>query len=70
MIFAATSALVRHDRSILLIDRPELSADERSIVAWLEAVRGLAEDTQIVLATTSPALLASVEPGAIINLDG
>lgn len=69
VVFAATAALVRHDRSVVFIDRPEQSADERSIVGWLEAVRALAEDSQLVIATTSPALLASVEPGAILHLE-
>lgn len=69
VVIAATAALVRHDRSVVLLDRPELSADERSIVTWLDAVRGLAEDSQLILASSSPALLASVEPGAIINLE-
>ena len=69
VVFAATATLVRHDRSVVLIDRPELSADERSIVTWLDAVRGLGEDSQLILASSSPALLASVEPGAIINLE-
>lgn len=70
VLFAATEVLVRHDRSIVFVDRPEVSADERNIVNWVDALRGLSVDTQLFLATTSPALLASVEQAAIIQLKG
>lgn len=67
---AATAAPVHHDRSILLIDRPEQSAGERSIAAWVEGARQLGKDTQLLLASASPALLASVDPAAILDLGG
>lgn len=70
VLFAATEVMVRHDRSIVFVDRPELSADERSIVGWVDALRGLSVDTQLFVATTSPALLAGVESAAIIQLKG
>ncbi|EYF08794.1 ATP-binding protein [Chondromyces apiculatus] len=69
VVFAATSVHVRHEKSVVFIDRPELFVGERGIVAWMEAVRGLADDVQIIVASTSPALLASMEPGAVINLE-
>jgi hypothetical protein len=70
VLFAATATLVHHDRSILLIDRPEQSAGERSIAAWVEGARHLGKDTQLLLASSSPALLASVDPAAILDLGG
>lgn len=70
VLFAATATMVHHDRSILLIDRPEQSAGERSIAAWVAAARQLGKDTQLLLASASPALLASVDPAAILDLGG
>lgn len=70
VLFAATAALVHLDRSIVLIDRPEQSAGERSIAAWVAAARHLGDDTQLILASRSPALLASVDPAAVLDLGG
>ncbi len=70
VLFAATATMVHHDRSILLIDRPEQSAGERSIAAWVNGARHLGKDTQLLLASSSPALLASVDPAAILDLGG
>lgn len=69
LLFAATATLVSYERSIVLIDRPEQSASERSIVGFMGAMRALASDVQLIVATSSPALLASMEQGAILNLD-
>jgi len=68
VILAASAALMHYEKSILFIDRPEQSAEERGIVAWIEAVRGLASDVQVICATSSPALIASVDPAAIVSL--
>lgn len=68
VLFAATAALVWFERSILFVDRPELSADEATFPAWLTAARGLAEDAQIILASSSPAVLAAVDPAAVLRL--
>lgn len=70
VIFAATATLVRLDHSIQLIDRPELSTDERSAGVLVSALRTLGEDLQLILATTSPSVLAAVEPAAILHLGG
>ena len=70
VLFAGTAALVHLDRSIVLIDRPEQSAGERSIAAWVTAARQLGDDMQLILATGSPALLASVDPAAVLDLGG
>jgi hypothetical protein len=70
VLFAGTAAMVHLDRSIVLIDRPEQSAGERSIAAWVAAARQLGDDMQLILATSSPALLASVDPAAVLDLGG
>jgi hypothetical protein len=64
VLFAASATLLHYKKSILFIDRPELSADERRIVAWIKAVRELGSDAQVIVASSSPALLSGVEPGA------
>ncbi len=68
VLIAATATLLSFERSMVLIDRPELSADEGSIVPWLQAVRALAGDLQLIVATSSPALLAAVDPQAVVML--
>lgn len=69
VVFAATATLVHFEKSILLIDRPEQSATEANIAGWLSAVRALASDVQVIVATSSPALLASLPSGAALDLD-
>jgi hypothetical protein len=68
VLFAASAALFHYDRSILFIDRPEQSTDERRIGAWLAAVRALAGGVQVFAASSSPALVGSVESGALVSL--
>lgn len=68
VVVAATASLIHLDRSIVLIDRPELSADEATFSTWLTAFRSLAEDLQVILASSSPAVLASVDPSAVLRL--
>ncbi len=68
VIFAATAALVRFERSIVFVDRPEVSADERSVATFVGGLRDLARDVQIVVATSSPSLVASLDPRAVIEL--
>jgi len=68
VVFAATATLIRLDPSIQLIDRPEMSTDERSAGQFVAALRSLADDLQLVVATSSPTLVASVEPAAVLTL--
>jgi hypothetical protein len=70
VLFAATATMVHLDRSIVLVDRPEHSAGERGIVAWLRGARLLGDDMQLLLASASPALLAGVDPAAVLDLGG
>ena len=68
VLIAATATLLGFERSLVLIDRPEASVDESAIVAWLQALRALAGDLQLLVATSSPALLAAVDPQAVVML--
>jgi hypothetical protein len=68
VILAAMATLIRLRRSILLVDRPELSADERSVASFLHAARGLAPDLQLIAATSSPALVAAADPRTVLTL--
>ena len=68
VLIAATATLVRFERSLVLLDRPESSVDEGAIVPWLQAVRALAGDLQLIVASSSPALLAAVDPQAVVTL--
>ncbi|MBK6513866.1 MAG: hypothetical protein IPG04_07010 [Polyangiaceae bacterium] len=68
VLWAATASLVRFDRSLVLVDRPELSSDEASFATWLQAARDLAEDLQLILASASPAVIASVDESAVLRL--
>lgn len=68
VVIAATASLLGFERSLVLIDRPELSADEAAMPGWLAAVRALAGDVQIVLATSSRAALASLDSRAVVTL--
>jgi hypothetical protein len=67
VLVAATATLIGLDRSIVFLDRPELSSDERNIAAWAEALRGVAGG-QLIFATSSPALLQSMDPRAVIEM--
>lgn len=68
VLVAAVATLVHFERSIVLLDRPEICAGEREIVGWLHAVRGLASDLQLLVATASPALLAAADPRTVLTL--
>lgn len=68
VILAAVATLINLQRSVVLLDRPELSADERSVASFLHAVRGLAADLQLIVATSSPALLAAADPRTVLTL--
>jgi hypothetical protein len=68
VLVAAAAALVRYERSIVLIDRPEVSAGERALVAWVEAVREVTGAAQLIVATDSPALVAAAPSRATVSV--
>jgi predicted ATPase len=68
VLVAAVTNLINVDRAIVFVDRPELSADERRIAEWAGALQGLGRDVQLIFATSSASLLASIDPRCIIEV--
>jgi hypothetical protein len=65
VLFAATAVAVGLDRSLVLVDRPEIHAGER----LLAGLRALGRDNQLLLASSSsPELLAAAQPAHIVRL--
>ena len=67
VIFAATAALIGLDRSLVLVDRPDifLGDDPARLVS---ALRGLGEGAQILAASGSPRLLRAVPRAHVIEI--
>lgn len=68
VVTAASLLLVGHQRSIVLIDRPESAVHEAGMSAWLAAVRALIGESQLIVASNSPALRAAVGPSNVVEL--
>jgi hypothetical protein len=65
VMFASTATLVGLSRSIVLIDRPELHGLEPARA--MDGLSALGKDNQLILATSSPAFVASGR-GAVVEL--
>ena len=52
-----------------LIDRPELFADPRELRSFLGGLRSLGKDNQLIMATSSPELIAASEGGLVLKVD-
>ncbi len=70
VLFAATFVQLQLSRSIILIDTPELFVAEDDVVRFVSALHAMGTDNQLVVATSSPALLRSLPPAAIVRLTG
>lgn len=68
VVTAATLLMVGHQRSIVFVDRPEAAVHEAGMAAWLGAVRSLIGDSQLIVASNSPALRAAVGPSNVVEL--
>jgi hypothetical protein len=68
LLVAATAALVRYDRSIVLLDRPECAVEERSLGAFVRGLLALAPGVQLIVASSSPSLKAGLDGRAIHTL--
>jgi hypothetical protein len=66
VLFSATAALVGLSGSIILVDRPELHGIDP--VRVLAGLSGLGVDNQLILATSSRALIAGFD-GVIVQLE-
>jgi hypothetical protein len=69
VIFAATATMLGLGRSIVLVDRPELHADPARLAPFVAGLRALGADNQLVLASSSPELLAAARPAHVVTLD-
>lgn len=69
VIFAATAVAVNLTRSIVLVDRPDLFADPRDIKRFLGGLLGLGAGNQLIMATSSPELLAAAEGALVLRID-
>jgi hypothetical protein len=69
LVVAASFCLARLEKSIVLIDRPELFAEDAGLPAFFAGLRELMRDGQLVLASRSERVLAAAGPSAIVTLD-
>lgn len=67
-VLAAVPVLLGLQRSVILLDTPELGLAPGVAARWLEALRGYAPDAQWIVASRDPAVVASVEPACRIQL--
>jgi energy-coupling factor transporter ATP-binding protein EcfA2 len=68
VLFACTFARLGLHHSVVLIDTPELGVHPSDHLRFFQAICHLGEDNQIIAATTSPAILASVGQDQVIHL--
>ncbi len=54
--------------SIILLDTPELHRSDQEARAFVEGIRNLEEDNQLIVATRSPAVVATAPPHAVFTL--
>lgn len=67
-LFACAFTWLGLNRSLILIDTPELHIHPGDHARFFQAICDLGRDNQIIAATSSPAVLASVSPDQIIDL--
>jgi hypothetical protein len=65
---AAMPILCGLERSVILLDTPELGLAPGLALRWVEALREVTPDAQWIVATRDAELLASVEPAARVHL--
>jgi hypothetical protein len=68
VVFAATAIAIQLVRSIVLVDRPELYVDPAEIPRFLAGLSALGRGNQLVLASSSPAVLAAATNAAVVQL--
>lgn len=69
LLFAATAVGIGLGRSLVLIDRPEQYVDPAFVPRFLGGLRALGEDNQLILASSSPELIAAAAPAAVVTLE-
>lgn len=68
LLFAVTFRRLGLDHSVILIDTPELHLHPRRVAPFFGRLVELGRDNQIIAATTSAELLATVRPEQVIDL--
>ncbi len=67
-VIAAVPVLLGLQRSVILLDTPELGLAPGVAARWLTALRAYAPEAQWIVASRDPAVVESVEPAARIQL--
>ncbi len=67
-VLAALPALLSVQRSVILLDTPELGLAPGEAARWLGVLRNHTSEAQWIVASRDPAVVASVEPAARIDL--
>jgi hypothetical protein len=70
VIFAATATFIGLDRSLVLVDRPDLYLDAGYAGRFVAGLRSLGEGCQLLLASPSPDFAAAAAPAQVITLEG
>jgi hypothetical protein len=68
VLFAATAVAIDLRSSIMLVDRPDLHVAPGGAARFVAGLRALGDDNQLVLAVTSPAMLAALAGAPAIAL--
>jgi hypothetical protein len=67
-VLASLPALLGLQRSVILLDTPEQGLGPGVAARWLDVLRNHASQAQWIVASRDPAVVASVEPAARIDL--
>ncbi len=70
VLFAATATAIGLSRSLILIDRPELSTAPARAAAFVEALGALGDDNQVLMASSAPEFVAALPKANVIRLEG
>jgi energy-coupling factor transporter ATP-binding protein EcfA2 len=68
VIFAATATLLGLSKSVVLVDRPELHAQPENVSKLVQALCSLGRDNQVIVATGSHEVVASVDPSQVVRV--
>lgn len=69
LLFAATALGIGLGRSLVLIDRPDQFVDAAFVPRFVAGLRALGEGNQLILASSSPELIAAAAPAAVVTLE-
>jgi len=70
VLIAATAVNIGLSRSLVLIDRPELSTSPGRAAEFVEALSLLGDDNQVIMASSGPEFIAAMPKANVIRLEG